>query len=67
MRLEYDPEVDALYIHLRDAEPAGSWDYEPGVTAVVDDAGTIIGLEILKVRSRVAQPDDSDTLVSALN
>ncbi len=34
MKITYDPEADALYIELREAQPADSIDIEEGVTAV---------------------------------
>ncbi|MBI4338106.1 MAG: DUF2283 domain-containing protein [Chloroflexi bacterium] len=47
MRIEYDKEVDALYIHLRDAKPVEARDIEEGVTADLDAEGHIVGIEIL--------------------
>ncbi len=53
MRITYDPEVDALYIELRKAKPAGSIDLEDGVTADLDAEGHVIGLEVLDARERL--------------
>ncbi|GAB6275148.1 MAG: hypothetical protein STSR0004_20130 [Peptococcaceae bacterium] len=57
MKIEYDPEVDALYIELRDVSPAYSLDIEEGVTVDLDDKNHIVGMEILdaseKLRDRL--------------
>jgi len=53
MRITYDPEVDALYIGLREATAADSMDLEEGVTADLDGDGHIIGLEVLDARERL--------------
>jgi len=34
MKIEYDPEADALYIQIREAEPQDNIDIEDGVTSV---------------------------------
>jgi uncharacterized protein YuzE len=53
MRMEYDPEADALFIELVEDTPADSRDYEEGVTAILNAAGEILALEILDVRRRL--------------
>ena len=53
MKITYDPEVDALYAELRDAEPADSMDIEEGVTADPDADGHIVGLEVLDAGERM--------------
>lgn len=53
MKITYDPEVDALYIELRKAKPAGSIDLEDGVTADLDAEGHVIGLEVLDASERL--------------
>ena len=47
MKIEYDKEVDALYILLRDVKPVDTKDIDEGVTVDLDDSGHIVGLEIL--------------------
>ena len=47
MKIEYDPEVDALYIELRDVYADHSIDIEEGVSVDIDADGHIVGLEIL--------------------
>ena len=53
MRIEYDKEVDALYILLRDAKPVDTKDVEESVTIDVDENGHIIGIEILDAADRL--------------
>ena len=52
MKIEYDKEVDALYILLTDAKPVDTMDVEDGVTIDLDDQGHIIGLEVLDAAKR---------------
>ncbi len=53
MRIEYDKEVDALYILLRDAQPVDTTDVEEGVTIDLDHDGHIVGIEILDATDRL--------------
>ena len=53
MKIEYDKEVDALYIRLRDVPPTNSIDVEDGVTVDLDSSGHIVGLEILDATDRL--------------
>ena len=55
MKIHYDPEIDALWIELRDAEPVSSLDYEPGVTAALDANGLVIALDVLDVRDHLGE------------
>ena len=53
MKIEYDREVDALYILLKEVEPANTRDLEEGVTIDVDEQGHIVGVEILDASERL--------------
>lgn len=54
MRIEYDREVDALYISLKEeAKPVDTRDIEEGVTIDVDEGGHIVGIEILDASDRL--------------
>ncbi len=53
MRIEYSKQVDALYIHLREAPVVESRDVEEGVTLDFDAAGHLVGLEILDASERM--------------
>lgn len=52
MKIEYDKEVDALYIRLRDVKPEDTKDIEEGVTIDLDTKGHIVGIEILDASDR---------------
>lgn len=47
MKITYDPDIDALYIELRDLPILKSVDYEEGVTLDLGEDGEAVGLEIL--------------------
>lgn len=52
MKIEYDPEVDALYVRLSDARIVDSEAVRPGVILDFDEAGHVTGVEILGVSKR---------------
>lgn len=49
MRIEYDPEVPAIYITLSERPPAFGEDVAPGVIAHYDASNQLVGLELLDV------------------
>lgn len=53
MKIEYDKEVDALYILFRDVTPTDTADIEDGVTVDLDGDGHIVGIEILDASERL--------------
>lgn len=53
MRISYDPEADALYIELKEAEAEDNIDLEPGMTADLDKDGHIIAIEVLHASKRL--------------
>jgi uncharacterized protein YuzE len=55
MLITYDSEADILYIELRKAPVTDSEDVEEGVTALLDDDGHIVGLEILDASERLGK------------
>ncbi len=55
MKITYDPEVDAAYIQLREAEPARAVDVAEGVTADLDAEGNLIGFEVLDASERIGE------------
>ena len=57
MKIEYDPEADALYIQIREAHPSDNIDIEEGVTVDVDERGHIVGVEILDASKRLSPSD----------
>ena len=53
MKIEYSKQVDALYIHLREAPVAESRDVAKGITLDFDADGHVVGLEILDATERM--------------
>lgn len=65
MRIEYDPEADALYIRFRDTKPTGNVDVEDGMTVDLDAKKQIVGIEILDVKHRL--PPDALATITVQN
>lgn len=57
MKIEYDREIDALYIQLKEAFVDDSIDIEEGVTVDLDEKRHIIGLEILDASKKLSLKD----------
>ena len=55
MKITYDPEVDAVYIQFREAEPARAVDVSEGVTVDLDAEGNLVGIEVLDASERMGQ------------
>jgi len=55
MKIEYDPEVDALYIELRGVYADRNIDIEEGASVDLDADGHIVGLEILDASERLKE------------
>ncbi|MBE0431581.1 MAG: DUF2283 domain-containing protein [Dehalococcoidia bacterium] len=55
MKIEYDAEVDALYIEFRDVPADRSIDVEEGVSVDLDAGGHIVGMEILDASERLKE------------
>ena len=55
MLITYDSEADILYVELRKVPATDSQDIEEGVTALLDDDGHIVGLEILDASERLGK------------
>ena len=66
MRIEYDPEADALYIQIREARADDNIDIEEGVTVDVDENRHIVGVEILDASKRLSPSDLSSITVQKL-
>ena len=47
MKIEYDKEVDSLYIRIQEKEVSHTKELEEGINLDMDDEGRIIGLEII--------------------
>ncbi len=53
MKIEYDAEVDALYVEFRDVHADRNIDIEEGVSIDLDADGHIVGIEILDASQRL--------------
>jgi uncharacterized protein YuzE len=54
MRIEYDPEVDALYVRLTESKIIESEQVQPGIILDFDAAGKVVGVEVLNASKREA-------------
>ena len=57
MRIEYDREVDALYLRLQEKYVARTIEIEEGLNLDLDDNGKLIGLEVLDATERYSLAD----------
>ena len=52
MKIEYDLDVDALYVYLREVEVARSVEPDDGVIVDLDESGDVVGVEFLHASER---------------
>ncbi|MBI4822874.1 MAG: DUF2283 domain-containing protein [Nitrospirae bacterium] len=57
MKIEYDKEVDALYIRIQEKKVAHTKEIEEGINLDLDKNGKIIGLEIIGATERYRKED----------
>jgi uncharacterized protein YuzE len=57
MKIEFDKQADALYIHLQEKTVAKTKEVEEGILLDFDEDNRLIGLEILDVTKRFALAD----------
>jgi uncharacterized protein YuzE len=57
MKIEYDKEVDALYIRLQEKYVARTLEIEEGLNLDLDEEGKLIGLEVLDATERYTLSD----------
>jgi uncharacterized protein YuzE len=57
MKIEYDREVDALYIRIQEKYVARTEELEEGINLDIDEDGKIIGLEIIGAVERYDRKD----------
>ena len=57
MKIEYDREVDALYIRIQEKEVCRTKELEEGINLDIDEEGKIIGLEIIGAVGRYNRKD----------
>jgi uncharacterized protein YuzE len=56
MKVKYDKEVDVLYIVFSEGKIAESDEDRPGIILDYDNAGTILGIEILDASKKMQNP-----------
>ena len=66
VKIEYDPEADALYIQIREAHADDNIDIEEGVIVDIDENKHIVGLEILDASKRLSPSDLSSIIIQKL-
>ncbi|MGH9022214.1 MAG: DUF2283 domain-containing protein [Acidimicrobiia bacterium] len=66
MKIEYDPEADALYIQLRQAQVEDTVDIEDGVSVDLDGDKHIVGIEVLDASKRLSPADLSSIVIEKL-
>jgi len=52
MKLEFDPQADAVYLELTEAEVEKSTEIQPGIVLDYDAKGQVVGIEVLYVSQR---------------
>jgi uncharacterized protein YuzE len=58
MNIEYDPDVDALYVRLTARKVIESEQVQPGIVLDFDETGAVVGVEVLNAsrRSKADEP-----------
>lgn len=56
MKFEFDPQADAVYLELTDADVDESKEVQPGIIMDYDAEGRIVGIEILYISKRAQLP-----------
>ncbi len=57
MKIEYDHDVDALYIRLQEKHVSRTVEVEEGLNIDFDSQGRMIGLEVLDATTRYSMAD----------
>jgi uncharacterized protein YuzE len=66
MKIQYDAEADALYIHLREVAVDDNVDIEDGVTVDLDEGRHIVGVEILDASKRLSPSELAKVWIEGL-
>lgn len=64
MQIDYDPQADAIYIHLRQGEVDDTLEVGKYIYADVDKDGLPLGLEIIFAGRVLAEPDVTSLVVN---
>jgi uncharacterized protein YuzE len=57
MKIEYDSEIDALYIRLQEKYVNRTVEIEEGLNIDIDEYGKLVGLEVLDATDRYSLAD----------
>ncbi|MGD9929753.1 MAG: DUF2283 domain-containing protein [Mangrovibacterium sp.] len=57
MVIKYDKEQDVIYIQLSEGKVAESDEDKPGIILDYDEAGNIVGIEVLNASQKINQPN----------
>ena len=55
MKIDFDPEVDAVYLQINEVQIAKSEQVESGVIFDFNECGSVVGVEILGVKKKELQ------------
>ena len=66
MKREYDPAADALYVRLNDHPIIESEQIKPGIVFDCDDAGNVVGIEVLSAGKHANAPREHAVSVIGL-
>jgi uncharacterized protein YuzE len=64
MKIEYDNEIDALYIRLQEKFVVRTLEVEEGLNLDFDESGKMIGLEVLDAAERYSLPESRFNILS---
>lgn len=65
MKIQYDAGVDVLRILLNNTEIDESEEFAPGMIVDYDDAGVVVGIEILNASQQVVEPNIVELMMPA--
>ncbi len=54
MKINYDKEIDAIYIEFSKEKPEGVIEIKEGINIDITEEGRIVGLEILDAKNKVS-------------
>jgi uncharacterized protein YuzE len=57
MKVSYDPQVDAMHVTLLDTPVVESEEVRPGIVLDYDEAGRVVGMEIMNVKKNLPGAD----------
>jgi uncharacterized protein YuzE len=57
VKLEFDPEADAAYFEISPVAVVSTREIEPGIFGDYDEAGHLVGVEVLSVSKRARLPE----------